>query len=94
MLYDKHFFKGIISQHSCHYTKEGNATVPIDKHLHILKQLKLQQHAQLHRNKCYKQIQLYKCGVQATIPSWDVTAVTILLLDLFNHSSLMNKVAG
>lgn len=69
MPYDKRCFKGIISQHSCHYTKEGNAIVPINEHLQIIKQLKQQQYAQLHRNKCYKQIQLYKCGVQATILS-------------------------
>lgn len=38
-----------------------------------IKQLKQQQHAQLHRNKYYKQRQLYKHEAEATILSCDIT---------------------
>jgi len=74
--------------------KEGKAIVQINEHLQIIKQLKQQQRAQLHRNKCYKQRQLYKCGVQVTIFSQDVIAHTLLQLDLFNHSSFLRKVSA
>lgn len=63
MLQDRDNFKGIISQHSCNCIKEerkDNCSNILTSSNYI-KQLKQQQHAQVHRNKHYKQRQLYKC---------------------------------
>lgn len=83
MLYDKDHLKGIISQRSCNYTKEGrkgNCSNKLASSKYI-KQLKQQQHVQVHRNKYYEKRQLYKCEAEVIILSRDFTSYLLLQLE-------------